>query len=124
MGAINKELVPRLPPVRTPVEVTRLKEGNVSRYDTGEVLNNSPFNHFPSRLLDPVNADINDFITQVESGKEARLDLVAFGFYNDVELWWVLADRNRGIVRNPLRMKVGDTLFIPPVDVVFTEIVP
>jgi len=123
VGAINKELVPRLPPLATPVEITRVKEGTVSRYDTGEALQNGIFKHFPTRLIETVTPDDTDVVFKVENGNEARLDLLAFRFYKDVNLWWVIADRNRGVVRNPLRLTVGDTIFIPPVSVVFSEIV-
>jgi len=123
VGSINKELLPRLPPISTPVDITRLKEGTVSRYDTGEALQNGKFKHFPTRLIATVDEDEEDFVFKVENGGEARLDLLAFRFYNDVNLWWVIADRNRGVVRNPLRLTVGDTLFIPPISVVFGEIV-
>ena len=43
-----------------------------------------------------------------------RLDSLAFRFYKDIRLWWVIADANRNIIRrDAFNLKVGLQLRIP-----------
>lgn len=44
-----------------------------------------------------------------------RLDLVAYSYYGDPLLWWVIADAN-GISDQFTEMQAGSTLFIPALD--------
>lgn len=40
-----------------------------------------------------------------------RLDLIAYNYYGDSLLWWVIADVNE--IYNPLEITPGDSLLIP-----------
>ena len=43
-----------------------------------------------------------------------RLDTLAYQFYNDVDLWWIIAISNTGIVRrDSIKLKPGLELRIP-----------
>lgn len=46
-----------------------------------------------------------------------RLDLLAYRYYSDSALWWVIADAND--IKNPLRIEVGKRLRIPSKSTVY-----
>lgn len=46
-----------------------------------------------------------------------RLDLLAYRYYADPALWWVIADAND--IKNPLRVAVGKRLRIPSKSTVY-----
>ena len=43
-----------------------------------------------------------------------RIDLIAWRYYRDVSLWWVIAEING--INNPLEIPTGTTLRIPAYD--------
>jgi hypothetical protein len=46
-----------------------------------------------------------------------RPDLLAFDLYEDSELWWVFAQRNPDVLKNPLiDFSVGTKIFIPTLE--------
>jgi len=55
--------------------------------------------------------DNTDVFYTVRMGDAGRLDLVAYDYYNDPSLWWVIADFNN--IVNQFDLKVGDMLRIP-----------
>ena len=52
-----------------------------------------------------------DFFHVVTDIDSKRIDLIAWKYYRDVNLWWVIAEFNNII--NPLEIPVGTTLRIP-----------
>ena len=59
----------------------------------------------------PIPLSIND-IYVVTSDRD-RLDLLASQFYNDVDLWWVIANSNTNIRRDSYVLKPGIEIRIP-----------
>lgn len=49
-----------------------------------------------------------------------RLDLLAYRYYGDAALWWVIAEANN--IANPLRLEVGMRLRVPARSTVFAEV--
>lgn len=43
-----------------------------------------------------------------------RIDLIAYKYYHDVRLWWIIAEMNN--ILNPLELISGTTLRIPSYD--------
>lgn len=59
--------------------------------------------------------------TYIETITPERLDTLAYQFYNDVSLWWVIAAAN-GIGKGTIRVPIGTTLRIPNVTDVMTYV--
>ena len=61
----------------------------------------------PLRLREH-ESDIFHTVTDADS---RRIDLIAWKYYRDVSLWWVIAEFNN--ISNPLEIPAGTTLRIP-----------
>ena len=60
----------------------------------------------------PVSDD--DFKYVIENQYMHRPDLLAFDLYQDAKLWWVFAQRNRSILKDPIYdFSPGTTIFCP-----------
>ena len=55
-----------------------------------------------------------DFKYVIENQYRHRPDLLAFDLYQDAKLWWVFAQRNRSILKDPIYdFSPGTTIFCP-----------
>ena len=54
------------------------------------------------------STDLFHIVTDADS---RRIDLIAWKYYRDVSLWWVIAEFNN--ISNPLEIPAGTTLRIP-----------
>lgn len=62
----------------------------------------------------PVPADDDDFLYEIEPQYTHRPDLLAFDLYGTSKLWWVFAQRNLDILKDPIfDMKPGTKIFLP-----------
>ncbi len=61
----------------------------------------------PLKLLEH-ESDTFHVVTDADS---KRIDLIAWKYYRDVRLWWVIAELNN--ISNPLEIPAGTTLRIP-----------
>ena len=78
-------------------------------YDT--VLNGAFLELLTLRDLPLQNDDILFTVTQQYSN---RPDLLAYDLYNDVNLWWVFAVRNKDIIKDPVfDMISGQRIYLP-----------
>lgn len=81
-----------------------------SPYFNTEIVNN---------YLDVVNfRDIpkerDDILFEVTATYQYRPDLLAYDLYNDHQLWWVFAVRNRSIIKDPVfDMIPGVKIYLP-----------
>ena len=67
-----------------------------------------------NRPIPKLNSDVEFTITQTYS---LRPDLLAFDLYKDAELWWVFAQRNPDILKNPLLdFSVGTKIYVPTIN--------
>jgi len=56
----------------------------------------------------------DDFKYVIENQYKYRPDLLAFDLYQDAKLWWVFAQRNRSILKDPIYdFSPGTTIFCP-----------
>ena len=56
----------------------------------------------------------DDFKYVIENQYRYRPDLLAFDLYQDAKLWWVFAQRNRSILKDPIYdFSPGTTIFCP-----------
>lgn len=66
-----------------------------------------------NRPIPKLNSDVQLTIRQTYN---LRPDLLAFDLYGDSELWWVFAQRNPDILKNPLiDFSVGTIIFVPTI---------
>ena len=62
----------------------------------------------------PVPAEDDDKLYTIEEQYTHRPDLMAHDLYDDKNLWWVFAQRNMDIIKDPVYdMEPGIEIFIP-----------
>jgi hypothetical protein len=60
----------------------------------------------------PLQAD--DILFTVTQQYSNRPDLLAYDLYNDVNLWWVFAVRNKDVIKDPVfDMISGQKIYLP-----------
>jgi len=62
----------------------------------------------------PVPAENDDVSYTIEPQYTHRPDLLAFDLYNDHKLWWVFAQRNMNVLKDPIYdFEAGITIYLP-----------
>ena len=94
-----------------------------SRFRSTEILYDDGLNkmwrtHWDLVSIPPANDD--QFYT-VQEGENNRIDLVAWRYYNNVRLWWVIALANN--LYCPLFIRSGTVLRVPSLSRVYTSII-
>jgi len=77
---------------------------------------NTVQNNFYLELLTirPVPAEADDFRYMIENQYKYRPDLLAFDLYGNAKLWWVFAQRNMEIIRDPIYdFEPGTVIYCP-----------
>ena len=60
----------------------------------------------------PIRPD--DVLFELTKNYEHRPDLLAYDAYNNVNLWWVFAVRNKSILQDPIfDMQAGTKIYLP-----------
>jgi len=66
-----------------------------------------------NRPIPKLDSDVKFIITETYN---MRPDLLAFDLYEDSELWWVFAQRNPDVLKNPLiDFSVGTVIQVPTI---------
>ena len=59
----------------------------------------------------------DDFKYVIENQYKHRPDLLAFDLYQDAKLWWVFAQRNKSVLKDPIYdFSPGTTIYCPAKD--------
>lgn len=59
---------------------------------------------------------LDDILFEVTKNYEFRPDLLAHDLYNDVNLWWVFAIRNKNVLKDPIfDMQAGTKIYLPKI---------
>lgn len=62
----------------------------------------------------PITKKTDDVLYEIDNVYEYRPDLLAFDLYGDSALWWVFAQRNPNVLKDPLfDFKSGYKIYIP-----------
>mgnify|MGYP001118834573 CR=1 FL=1 len=62
----------------------------------------------------PIPADDDDFLYEIEPQYTHRPDLLAFDVYGTSKLWWVFAQRNLDVLKDPVfDLRPGVKIFLP-----------
>jgi hypothetical protein len=88
-------------------------------------LGNSPWFNTPTQegqYLDvlrirPIPAESDDVLVTIQPQYTHRPDLLAFDLYGDKDLWWVFAQRNMEILKDPIFDLIpGIEIYVPKGD--------
>lgn len=90
-------------------------EDSISRYKFFDILRNEEGVEFIEtwRDLDIPITDEDSF-HEISAKEENRIDLIAYQYYQNSKLWWVLVVAND--IRDPLTLEVGKVLRIPSIN--------
>jgi len=67
-----------------------------------------------------VSAEPDDIRYTIDPQYNYRPDLLAYDMYDTSKLWWVFAQRNMNVIRDPIfDFRTGTTIFIPKKDSLF-----
>jgi len=62
----------------------------------------------------PVPAEDDDRLYTIEEQYTHRPDLMAYDLYDDQNLWWVFAQRNMDIIKDPIYdIEAGTRIYLP-----------
>jgi hypothetical protein len=62
----------------------------------------------------PVPAEDDDIYYTIETQYNYRPDLLAYDLYGSAKLWWVFAQRNIDVIKDPVfDFRVGTKIFLP-----------
>jgi hypothetical protein len=65
----------------------------------------------------PIPADADDAQYTIEPQYTYRPDLLSYDYYGTPKLWWVFAQRNMDVIKDPVfDMVPGTTIFLPKPD--------
>ena len=79
----------------------------MSRYDNQTILNDENGNRYLGQTLYPkIPTKDSDILIQGQYGR--RLDSLAFDYYGDVKLWWIIAKAN------PENQSGGGSIYMNP----------
>jgi hypothetical protein len=62
----------------------------------------------------PVPAEADDVLYEIETQYTHRPDLLSYDLYGTPKLWWVFAQRNMDVIKDPIfDMVPGTKIFLP-----------
>ena len=84
---------------------------NESPYANTEIVNGQYLGFLKIR---PVPAYDDDILYTIESQYQHRPDLLAYDLYGSPKLWWVFAQRNMDVIKDPVYdIEAGTKIFVP-----------
>ena len=84
---------------------------NTSPWRNTRIIDNKYLGKFEIR---PIPAEDDDFLYEVETQYTHRPDLLAYDLYGNSKLWWVFAQRNMDVLKDPVFDLVpGVKIFVP-----------
>ena len=70
-----------------------------------------------------LNFESDDILFTVTKNYEYRPDLLAYDLYQDVNLWWVFAVRNKSILKDPVYdLEAGIKIYLPKLSSIKTAL--
>lgn len=84
---------------------------NTSPYFKTKVINGQYLDKLSIR---PVPAESDDILYKIETQYTYRPDLLAYDLYGSHKLWWVFAQRNMNVIKDPVYdMVAGTEIYLP-----------
>lgn len=88
----------------------------MATYSPYSPYSNTPQNRSYLELLKirSVPAEADDYLYTIESQFTHRPDLLAFSLYGNAKLWWVFAQRNMEVIKDPIYdFTPGTKIYLP-----------
>jgi alpha-L-fucosidase len=88
---------------------------NIKYSETSPYAKTDKFGKFLDVMTNrPITTKSDDVYYEIDSVYEYRPDVLAFDLYGDSRLWWVFAQRNPDVLKDPLfDFKAGARIYIP-----------
>jgi hypothetical protein len=62
----------------------------------------------------PIPAEDSDIVFEITANYHQRPDLLSYDLYGTKELWWIFAQRNMDIIRDPVYdFTAGTSIYLP-----------
>jgi alpha-L-fucosidase len=62
----------------------------------------------------PITTNVDDVLYSIDKVYEYRPDMLAYDLYGESSLWWVFAQRNPNVLKDPLfDFRAGVQIYIP-----------
>lgn len=62
----------------------------------------------------PIPAEADDVLYEIEAQYTHRPDLLAYDLYGSAKLWWVFAQRNMDVIKDPVfDLEAGTKIYLP-----------
>lgn len=75
------------------------------------------------RINRPITKLASDNLYSIDQVYNLRPDLLAFDLYKDAALWWVFAQRNPNVLKDPLfDFVTGTTIYLPTLATLTTDL--
>jgi hypothetical protein len=84
---------------------------NISRYGSSDLYRNEVDEFLETYIFRDIPIKDDDIYVLVDAGWENRLDLIAYEFYKNSDMWWVIAAANN--LPNPCLVPFGTQLRVP-----------
>ena len=85
--------------------------GKTSPYGNTKLTTSGELGFFSIR---PVPAEDDDILYTIEPQYSHRPDLLAYDLYNTSKLWWVFAQRNLDVIKDPIYdFTAGTQIYLP-----------
>lgn len=76
--------------------------------------NLTPAGYLDIMRIRPIPAASNDILYEITTSYTHRPDLLAYDLYGQKELWWVFAQRNLDVIKDPIYDFVAGTkIYLP-----------
>tara|TARA_Y100000385_G_C13055134_1_gene621597 strand:+ start:1175 stop:1480 length:306 start_codon:yes stop_codon:yes gene_type:complete len=82
----------------------------MDRYNTNKKIKNKNITSYSSIIYPKIERSSNDIYIRARLGD--RLDHLAYEYYNDVSLWWIIAEAN-GLGKGSMAIPTGNQIRIP-----------
>jgi hypothetical protein len=90
------------------------------RYETSSPWSNTPVqddSYLDILNIRPIPASDDDILYEVQTQYAYRPDLLSFDLYGTKNLWWVFAQRNMDVIKDPVYdMEPGVKIYLPKGD--------
>lgn len=87
-----------------------------NRYQYSDLLQEDNVTFWGTRPPVDIPESEDDQYHTVTQTDARRIDLIAHKYYDDVKLWWIIAEANR--IDNPLELEPGTVLRIPALETI------
>ncbi|MBX6361858.1 MAG: hypothetical protein IRZ03_17490 [Acidobacterium ailaaui] len=83
----------------------------MNRYDYNDIINDNGYRYRSLTLYPYLPNSVDDIY--IQASNRDRLDIIAYKYYGDSSLWWIIAMANPDLPKDSLYISPGTLLRIP-----------